>query len=669
MTTQEGSRARRSRLAPLLALVLLAGLPGTTTAVVGDTAPPVGTLTIGTGAAATNDPSVLLHVPATDDLSGVATVHVTDGSPSWTTFAYSDAIPWVLPSLDGTYWISVYWTDGEGNDSAVVQASVLLDRVPPSGSISTGPSGGTGDDLWIQLSWLATDNSGSVTAQQASSDGSTWMSVTAADLDHWRFLDPTVGGIPQFGTRTVYVRWADAAGNWSAPAGAEFEAALDPWSTITLEFPEPAVTGSQFTIHPRLPANAAPPPGSICRWEFFWGDDASLKQDKPDETYGNLMVQGPLSEGYCGDWTFNLPAVRYPQFLVYFELQRPIRGFPTVVGLPPVPAFFTAAQGSTDYRITASNLPLVQLIPSTFTPIVGSPVTYRLNKVGTLPAYSRSSWTILGGEPGSYRMLKSQVGGTSFSYTPTAPGPLTVFWTGFPSEEYLLSAQHEPPARYRDWYAPTTTAPVETIAGGTLDDTVPVTLSWTGRDVGWGIGSYRLQQSTDGGTWRSLALPTPRTTTLTRRLAPGHTYRFRVRATDKAGNVGAWRYGPSFRPRVTQETSSHIVYRRTWSALTEPTASGGGLRQTISPLATATYAFTGRDVAWVAPRGPGLGRARVFVDGLLVRTIDLLAATDAPRRIVFRRHWAAAASHTIRIVVEGTAGRPLVDLDAFVVLR
>ena len=164
-----------------------------------------------------------------------------------------------------------------------------------------------------------------------------------------------------------------------------------------------------------------------------------------------------------------------------------------------------------------------------------------------------------------------------------------------------------------------------------------------------------------------MALPTPRTTTLVRRLAPGHTYRFRVRATDKAGNVGAWRYGPSFRPRVTQETSSRIVYRRSWWALTEPTASGGGRKQTVIPLATASYAFTGRDVAWVAARGPDRGRARVFVDGLLVRTIDLLAAADAPRRIVFRRHWAASASHTIRSW--SAAGRPLIGLDAFVVIR
>ncbi len=668
MTMQEGRRAHRSRLAVLLALVLLAGLPGATAAVVGDTAPPVGTLTIGTGAAATNDPSVVLHVPATDDLSGVATIHVADGATSWTTFPYSDTIPWTLPAWDGTHSISVYWTDGEGNDSAVVQASVLLDRVPPGGAITTGLSGGTGEDVWIELHWHAADNSGSVTEQQASSDGSTWASVTSADLDHWRFLDPAVGGSPQYGPRIVFVRWGDAAGNWSSPASAR----LYVFPNVPIDFPEPAVTGKPFTIHPRYPANTVVPAGSSCMWELFWGDDASLKQNKPDETYGYLQIKGPSSEGYCSDWTFDLPAVPYPQFMLYFSFLVPLGPSPgALVGDRPTgdPVFFTATQGSTDYRIDASSLPLVQLIPSTFTPIVGSPVTYTAHRVGKVPPYSRSEWSILGGLPGSYRLLKAQVNGSSFTYTPTAPGPLTVFWTGHPSEEYLLGAQYEAPARYRDWYAPTTTAPVQTIAGGSLDETVPVTLHWTGRDIGWGIGSYRLQQSTDGGTWRSVALPTPRTTTLTRRLAPGHTYRFRVRATDKAGNVGAWRYGPSFRPRVTQETSSHIVYRRTWSALADPLASGGGRRQTIIPLATATYAFTGRDVAWVAARGPGHGRARVFVDGLLVRTIDLLAATDAPRRIVFRRHWAASASHTIRIVVEGTAGRPLVDLDAFVVIR
>ena len=57
------------------------------------------------------------------------------------------------------------------------------------------------------------------------------------------------------------------------------------------------------------------------------------------------------------------------------------------------------------------------------------------------------------------------------------------------------------------------------------------------------------------------------------------------------------------------------------------------------------------------------------MDGTLVTTVDLNATVDAPARIVFRKHWSTRASHTVRVVVEGTAGHPTVDVDGFVILR
>ena len=65
-------------------------------------------------------------------------------------------------------------------------------------------------------------------------------------------------------------------------------------------------------------------------------------------------------------------------------------------------------------------------------------------------------------------------------------------------------------------------------------------------------------------------------------------------------------------------------------------------------------------------RGPGHGKAKVYVDGVLIRTVDLNASLDAPRRMIFRRHWSTVGSHTVKIVVSGTG---VVGLDAFVVLR
>jgi hypothetical protein len=101
----------------------------------------------------------------------------------------------------------------------------------------------------------------------------------------------------------------------------------------------------------------------------------------------------------------------------------------------------------------------------------------------------------------------------------------------------------------------------------------------------------------------------------------------------------------------------------------DATARGGTIREASAATSQATFAFTGRDVAWIAERGPGHGIAKVYVDGALAATVDLDATVDAPARVVFRRLWSTKADHTVRIVVQGTAERPIVSVDGFAVLR
>jgi hypothetical protein len=57
------------------------------------------------------------------------------------------------------------------------------------------------------------------------------------------------------------------------------------------------------------------------------------------------------------------------------------------------------------------------------------------------------------------------------------------------------------------------------------------------------------------------------------------------------------------------------------------------------------------------------------VDGALATTIDLNAPTLGPRRVAFTRTWGSLATHTVTIKVLGTAGHPLVEVDAFLVVR
>jgi hypothetical protein len=218
-----------------------------------------------------------------------------------------------------------------------------------------------------------------------------------------------------------------------------------------------------------------------------------------------------------------------------------------------------------------------------------------------------------------------------------------------------------------DTVAPTVTAPQRRLVAATTLDAGRITLRvpWSGSDTTSGIARYELQESADGGAWTTVST-TLTAPTIHRSLASQHTYRFRVRAVDNAGNLGAWAIGSTFRLSRYSERSQAIAYSGTWSTMSSPAYWGGQARRSGSADARATLTFTGRSVAWVARTGPNRGVARVYVNGTRVATIDLYSATTQTQRIVWTGNWTTSASRRITIRVSGTARRPLVDVDAFV---
>jgi len=218
-----------------------------------------------------------------------------------------------------------------------------------------------------------------------------------------------------------------------------------------------------------------------------------------------------------------------------------------------------------------------------------------------------------------------------------------------------------------DGVPPTVTVPVSRLyALSYLGSTgAPGMTSWTGSDAS-GIGSFMLQQQVNGGTWTTVG-PTPTTaSSMAAAWAYNATYAFRVRATDITGNTGSFAYGPHFSLSMNQETSSAIHYGGTWYTGSTTYASGGTLKYTRSSGAWASETFSGAAIAWVSYRGPTRGMARVYVDGVLVSTVDLYAATNQNKAVVFAKNWSANGTHTIKIVCLATSGRPRIDLDGFV---
>ena len=195
--------------------------------------------------------------------------------------------------------------------------------------------------------------------------------------------------------------------------------------------------------------------------------------------------------------------------------------------------------------------------------------------------------------------------------------------------------------------------------------TVPLRLTWTGSDGG-GIAGYDVASSRDGGLWKTIASGTP-TPSLVTAQAAGHSYRFRVRGRDQAGNVSAWQLDSASKLSAIQEASGKLTYTGTWSKASAASYWGGASKYSTKTNASATVKFIGRSIAWSAPTGPTSGQARVYVDGQLDKTINLWAATQSSSQVVYQRSWTASGSHKIRIEVVGTAGHSRVDIDGFVV--
>ena len=218
-----------------------------------------------------------------------------------------------------------------------------------------------------------------------------------------------------------------------------------------------------------------------------------------------------------------------------------------------------------------------------------------------------------------------------------------------------------------DGIAPTVSSPASRLYAVTTpsSSTTPVRTSWGATDPS-GIKSYTLQRQTDGGAWATVTLASAASTSIVQSLRFGHAYRYRVRATDKQGNVSAWNYGVLQRPILSQQTSTTITWSSGWSTGHSSSYLGGSTRYTGHKGSWASYKAGGASFAWVAYRAPTRGKAAVYLDGVLVGTVNLYASTYQARRTVWAVTFPTAGWHTIKVVDLATAGHPRIDVDGFI---
>jgi hypothetical protein len=225
---------------------------------------------------------------------------------------------------------------------------------------------------------------------------------------------------------------------------------------------------------------------------------------------------------------------------------------------------------------------------------------------------------------------------------------------------------------------PTARAPSVSIATklslGRLSDgsnTVTLRATWpAATDPSDPIVGYQAEHSVNGGAYGGTVSTSASTRTAAfRSLAFSASHRFRVRARDSDGDWSPWvQSGVLVWPSAVGDRSSSLVYSGTWRRNTSSPATGGSITTSTRAGASVRYRFTGLGVAVVAPTSATRGQARVYIDGVYRATIDLRTSTTQHRRVVYARSFGSSGTHTIELRVVGTAGRPMVSLDAFVVL-
>ena len=525
------------RVIPVTAALVLVSAIAPVARAADDVTPPTGTVSINSGAVYSHLAEVTLSVPATDAESDVATVSVSNDGATWTDFAYQPSLQWFLPYeplTEGSHTVHVRWTDGAGNTSAARTDSIIVDVTPPAATVELWSL----DPTSVTFRLTATDAHGI--------DDVRLTCGTAPPIR--RPYEPMLTvpvretglGCFGYGTEFVSVEVLDVAGNASW-GGAYIGLA----PSFSLDISGPAITGQSMTITPVLPDDYVLPSNGGCRWEFRWGDDASLDSSEVDETYGGLLFDIPAKAGKCQPWTFTLPWVPYRQYDIYVN---PFTIEDGAMVMPPgAQERFMGAVGTTERRILSSSLPIAQVLPNTYTPIVGQPITYTRYLIGGATTCCNARWIARQGN-GENPTQWTQSGGSTFTFTPQRPGDVVVGWDRESASHLLLAGYYDPPVRYRDSTPPIATAPAVRVTRGVIKGLVPVLIGWTATDKGWGVATYRLQRSVDGGAWTNVALKDPSSRSTIAWVPNKHLVRFRISAVDKAGNVGTWATGSSFRP-------------------------------------------------------------------------------------------------------------------------
>jgi hypothetical protein len=599
-----------------------------------DSTPPAGTAVIDAGATFAGTTAVSVSVPATDAGSGVSLVRVSNAATvsggvltTGTSFSYTSPVPWTMTAGDGIKTVYVQWRDAAGNWSAVTSDTITLDTTAPTGTVSINGGAAATNSVDVTLSLTASDGTGSGVTSVLLSNSTDFTGATPIPFAASVPWTLTAGD----GAKTVYAKFVDAVGNTT----------VDPVTdAITLD-----------TVAPAPGAVAIENGAAVIGTRNVTVNVSGVAGDATAARAANTAdMAGALSVSPTGSFAWTLTAGADGPRTVYVQWSDAAGNWSTAASddivldtVPPTGTVVVNA-GKAWTKTTAVSLTFPNTDGDTTQVRVGSAsnlagATYQTYTAGMTLAFTLPAGN---GQKTVYAQFKDVGGSVSTIVSDTIGLDTTV---------------------------PTApTAPVHLLSNPVANK-INVRLTWSGgTDLGGsGFAGYVLRQRIDGGAWTILGYPTTGSANVP--IDPAKNYVFGVASRDGAGNVGTYVTGPSLRAANHSETSTAIAYTGTWATQSLSTYMGGAAKYSNNKSAAATFTFTGNQVAWLSRKSTAHGTANVYVDGTLVGSVNLYSATTQYKQVVFTRTFASVGTHTLKVVVVGTAGHPRVAVDQFFVLR
>ena len=201
----------------------------------------------------------------------------------------------------------------------------------------------------------------------------------------------------------------------------------------------------------------------------------------------------------------------------------------------------------------------------------------------------------------------------------------------------------------------------------TASSAMSLTLSATGNAglPGYGVRSYKIQVN-DGGTIRTF---TSSTSLFAVAGLQGHTYAVRAAVNDNAGITGGWSAVVKTVVPI-DDRSRLLIYGGTWANAAGSAYYLGTVRSSRTAGSYVWLRVPLNRFAIVGTACAACGRIRVYLDGRYLATVDTYSARTVVRRILLLRSVSATVgTHTVKLVVLATPGRPTFLLDAVAAIR